>query len=513
MAEAADARPAARRKLRPPVAVALVALGLLAGGLGLDEAATDAPTIDEPVYVSAGLASLTRHDLRLNTQHPPLAKAIAALPVLLAGPPSPSGRAWAHARERPYAAAFQQASRRMGTLHTITLLSRLLPLLGTLASGLVVFLLGRRLGGDRGGLLAAGLWLLNPYVLGIGHVDGIDMPAALATLVVVLAVARWAERPSPRRLVVLGLACAAAVLVRDTGLLAALVALAIVAWRARAARPVLAVLAVWAASIWLVYLALDPAFTLAYPNVLPQRYVDGLRALAAAHARPAPAFLLGHVWNGGRWWFWPASMAIKLPASMLLAFALAMVALVRRRRELDAPLLLAVAGCGIVLTVFTVVAPVDFGLRYLLGPIALACVATAALARLPPGLLALVVAIGAAFTLASAPASIAWTAPPFGPTYDITAAGNGDWGQDAWRLQSWARGRHAWIACYEPRGSGCVQDVAGARRLTKHQTPGTVHGWVAISATLRNLHGWDPWLAHERLAGTIGETVLLYHLP
>lgn len=508
MATAADAT----RATRLPILAALVALGLFAGGLGLYEAATDAPTIDEPVYVSAGLASLTRHDLRLNTQHPPLAKALAALPVLLAGPPSPEGAVWARARDRPYAAAFAQQARRAGSLRTITLLSRIVPLLALLGSGLVVFALGRRLGGDRGGLLAAALWLANPYVIGIGHVDGIDGPAALTTLLAVLGVVRWAERPTRARLVAVGLACAAAVLVRDTGPLVALVALGVVGWRARAVRPVLVAGLALVAAVWVVYLILDPAYTLTHPDVLPQRYVDGLRALASAHARPAPAFLLGRVWNGGRWWFWPASLAVKLPASMLVAFGLAGVAAVRRRRDLPAVLLISLAGCGLVLTAFTVLSPVDFGLRYLLPVIALACVACAALATLRGWALGLLVGVGVAFTVASAPGSIAWTAPPFAPSYDITAAGNGDWGQDAWRLEDWARGRRAWIACYEPKGGGCVQDVPGARRLTKHQDPAAVHGWVAISATLRNLHGWDTWLARRRLAGTIDQTELLYRV-
>ena len=49
-------------------------------GLGLRQAWTDAPTYDEPIYLSAGVTSLLGHDLRLNPEHPPLAKALAALP-------------------------------------------------------------------------------------------------------------------------------------------------------------------------------------------------------------------------------------------------------------------------------------------------------------------------------------------------------------------------------------------------------------------------------------------------
>src|SRR5205085_8518126 len=55
----------------------LVALAALCAAVALAavwEAAGDSTTIDEPVYVSAGMTALTRQDLRLNPQHPPLAK-------------------------------------------------------------------------------------------------------------------------------------------------------------------------------------------------------------------------------------------------------------------------------------------------------------------------------------------------------------------------------------------------------------------------------------------------------
>lgn len=483
------------------------------GAMGFYEAANDAPTIDEPVYVSAGLASIVHHDLRMNTQHPPLAKALAALPVLLADPVVPLGRVWAHGRDRPYARVFQQEARVHHQLHELTLLSRIVPLLELLASGLLVFALGRRLAGDTGGLFSAALWMLNPYVVGIGHVDGIDVPFTLATLAVVLALVRWQEQPSSRRVAAVGVACGVAVLVRDTGPLLLVVSLALVAYRARGVRPVLIVAGVAWLVLWLVYLVLDPGFATSHLNVLPQRYVDGLGALVTAHARHAPAFLLGHLWSGGRWWFWPASMIIKLPVSMLAAFVLAPMVLRRAEATARGRVLLALAPCALLLAAFTVAAPADLGLRYLLPVIALLTVLGAPLVRLRPVAPAVLVAVGAAFTVASFPGSIAWIAPPFGPGYAVASAGNLDWGQDAWRLQAWARGRRAWIACYTPEGSGCVEDVPGARRLSKSQDPAQVHGWVAMSATLQNLHGWHPWLRRLRPVGTIGGTELLYRVP
>jgi hypothetical protein len=502
-------------RLPPRVAAGLIVLCLLAAGVGVYEATADAPTIDEPVYVSAGVASLVRHDLRLNTQHPPLAKALAALPVLLALPSLPSGRLWQHHHDRPYARAFQERARVSDQLHEITLLSRIVPLLELILSGLAVFALARRLGGDAGGLLSAALWLGNPYVLGIGHVDGIDVPFALATLVVVLTLVRWLERPTGRRVALAGLACGAAMLTRDTGPLLLVVALGLVGWRARRVQPVLVCAVAAGALIWAAYLVLDPAYTLSHFAPLPQRYIDGLRALVRAHQHPAPAFLLGHLWAGGRWWFWPGSMLVKLPASLLACFALAPWWLRRAPAEPRRRVLAALVPSALLLTAFTVAAPVDFGLRYLLPVLALLCVACAPLVALRPRALPWgLVAVGAAFVALSFPYSIAWIAPPFGPGYETASAGNFDWGQDAWRLQDWARGKRPWIACYTPRGSGCVEDVVGARALARDANPAGVHGWVAMSATLRNLHGWDPWLRRLRPVGTLGDgTELLYRVP
>ena len=72
-------------------ALILTLLCAAAASMCLWEATQDSPTIDEPVYVTAGLTGLVRHDLRLNPQHPPLAKVLAALPVLAENPGLPGG--------------------------------------------------------------------------------------------------------------------------------------------------------------------------------------------------------------------------------------------------------------------------------------------------------------------------------------------------------------------------------------------------------------------------------------
>ena len=98
----------------PLAVLAVVAAGFLA--LGLGEAWSDAPTFDEPVYVSAGLAAVLHHDLTLNDEHPPVPKTLAALPVLLVHPVIPGNGHWAGNDERSYSARFVEAQVAAGSL-------------------------------------------------------------------------------------------------------------------------------------------------------------------------------------------------------------------------------------------------------------------------------------------------------------------------------------------------------------------------------------------------------------
>src|SRR4051794_30597745 len=81
-------------------------------------------------------------------------------------------------------------SARNAALPARATVSRLVPIVELVLTGLLVYALASRLGGRAGGTFAAALWLLNPFVLGIGHLDGIDIPFTLVTLAMALAVLR-----------------------------------------------------------------------------------------------------------------------------------------------------------------------------------------------------------------------------------------------------------------------------------------------------------------------------------
>src|SRR5580700_7783613 len=62
-------------------AALLGAMFLISGGAALRESST----VDEATHLSAGLSYWQRLDMRLNDEHPPLGKLLAALPLAVRG--------------------------------------------------------------------------------------------------------------------------------------------------------------------------------------------------------------------------------------------------------------------------------------------------------------------------------------------------------------------------------------------------------------------------------------------
>jgi len=511
----------------PAIVLCAIIAFLVLGGF---EAWGDSATYDEPVYVSAGVVAVLHHDLADNAEHPPLFKVLAALPVLLVHPVVPGDGHWNLNDERAYSARFVRAQLRAGTLQQVTFAARIVPLLEGAVLGLALFALAASLFGLWSGVLASVLWLLDPMTLGFGHLDGVDLPFALTTVVVSWCLVRWLARRDRRTLGWLGVACGAAVSAQATGLLLAGLAAGVVAvagWRSGRRgwtmwRPAATVALVAWAFVWIVYLVIDPRVVIHSWVVLPQPYVEGLRYLASHDAGAAPGFLIGHAWSGANPWFWPVSLLVKVPTpllAVLLAGPLALVALVRSGRIARTTwrhALAAVALPAIVLFTVELPNPRTLGIRYLLPSLALwiALASPVALVvgrRMLATALVSVVAAGAVIGALSFPHSLSYTAPPFRPGYRMATDSNLDWGQDFTLLTSWSRTHHPYVAYFGPRGLSPA-DVPGARSLVG-TPPGGIVGWVAASASDLTSADRGPlsWLRGYCPVGTLGGTILLYH--
>lgn len=171
---------------------------LLVGALlliGLVLAATsllrDSATFDEPFHLAAGYSQLLKGDFRLSPDHPPLARAWAALPLLL------MNVQWVPADDIGWIRSDSlSVSRRWlyntnpGDSQNLIVAGRWMMLPILVGLWLTIYAAGRMLVGPGAGLLALILAVLDPTLLAHGRLVTTDVPATLAFLLVIVTTAR-----------------------------------------------------------------------------------------------------------------------------------------------------------------------------------------------------------------------------------------------------------------------------------------------------------------------------------
>lgn len=491
--------------------LALGALTLLFLGLGLLQAARDAPTIDEAPDLVAALVTVEKRDLRITPEHGVLHHVLPGiLPVLLADPLVPETEAYGSGAWFDYTDDVIRANEEAGRLADVLFWFRVVPLVAGAAVGWVLYALGRRLTGPLGGLIAAGLWFTTPYIVGLAHLGSLDVSFTLAVVGLVLAVVRDREAPSPGRALAVAFVLGAALATRQSAVVLVPVAVGFVAahrWpdRQRLARGLFIALVVPVAFVWLVHRSIDPVpvdgppgerfdaivataeargplerLVLAVP--MPIEWQAGFGYLAVT-SDARPAYLLGSRWDGARPWFFPGSAAVKLPAPASLAIlaGIALLAIRHRRHTVLLPLAVT-AGVN---ALFLVVQPLNLGLRLAVPVLALAMVAGASLAplhRRPVGLVALglLAATQLASTVAAHPNSLAWTPPPFSDGYRAVGDSSIDFGQALFALRdAHAEDPFVAVSVVTPRG---LAVPTGTIRV-EDASPDELVGRVAVGVT------------------------------
>src|SRR6185369_2436982 len=88
-------------------AVILLLMAALAGGAALRESVS----VDEVAHLGAGVSYLQKLDMRMNIEHPPLAKLLAGLPLVVGGARADyQSPAWTFAQEGLFPAFLAQWS-------------------------------------------------------------------------------------------------------------------------------------------------------------------------------------------------------------------------------------------------------------------------------------------------------------------------------------------------------------------------------------------------------------------
>ena len=389
----------------------VVVLGLLVlVGLGLAGARDDSVTVDEPVHLASGWSYLATGDFRMSPTHPPLAKLVAALPLLWLKPHVDwSDASWREPHQWRFGNRFlfdwNDAER--------VLLPARFAMLGLSAvMAVAVFAWTRALAGDTAAALALLLCVTCPEILAHGRLATTDLPAALFFFLAVAAFERAARAASWPAVIGCGAAVGAACGSRHTGLLLGPVLLTLaagcaacrwptrlglwrraendVASRAETIGRLAAVLAIvglvaWAV-LWCLYgwryaASLEPlaAFdwkrvqpssptiaatldTLRGRRLLPEAYLYGFfDTLGRIDERRG--YLLGSYSLTGFRWFFPIAFAIKTPLLLLAALA---SALLFAWRALGARSIVFLTVPLLMYGAASVSAHVNLGLRYVL---------------------------------------------------------------------------------------------------------------------------------------------------
>jgi hypothetical protein len=176
-------------------------------------------TPDEVVYIPTGVSYLQQHDLRMNPEHPPLEKILAALPVIIDGArASYEDAAWSSPDQVDFAWASLRAWGPAGA-HRVYL-ARLPMILITLALAVSVFWMARSLGGVAGGILSLAAFVGSPFYFAYGPLVLNDIGVALFALLTVWAFATLWLAPDLKKAIVFGFALSGALLSKfSSGLL------------------------------------------------------------------------------------------------------------------------------------------------------------------------------------------------------------------------------------------------------------------------------------------------------
>jgi len=259
-------------------------------------------TTDEPNHIAAGYSYWQTRDFRMNPEHPPLAKLIATLPLLLIHPKFDTSRDdWKNVAEYPFGVTFLYQN----DADRVLFWSRV-PMVLIAAIGLLVtFFWARDLFGEQAGLFAAGMYAFSPNLLAHGMLVTTDVPlAAFEALTLYLF---WKKRD-----VYAGLALGIAMASKFSGVFLPL--LIVVLCFARDGKSALRRLLIMAGTSLFV---IESAYLFAHWPII--YFKNGLTVNIKVVPN-YPFYLFGQLKLGGWWYYFLVAFVLKATIPTLLSF-------------------------------------------------------------------------------------------------------------------------------------------------------------------------------------------------
>jgi hypothetical protein len=260
------------------------------------------------------------------------------------------------------------------------------------------------------------------------------------------------------------------------------------------------------------------------PGPLPE-IPDGLRYLRAQNRMGTPSYIFGQVRDGGFWYFFIVSLALKTPLAVLLLAAIGTRVVtaryLRNRNDWES---IAPLASAVMIILVTMPSRIDSGVRYVM-PVYVFMSMLAALA-----VVTLwnrqehrtVARVAAAVLLGWMAVSSALAHPDYLAYFNefggkdpsrLLVIGDLDWGQDMTRLATYLHEKQInhisimYDGFYEPSSL----DLPDTVKMNCHDVP---TGWVAVSArrALRSPECVE-WLPQQHRLDIVGKTMWIYYVP
>ena len=283
-------------------------------------------TADEPAHIACGLEYVANHVYKLETQHPPLTRAmIALLPYLNGtrprGIPNFQNEGWAVVtyEHHPETTLFLM---RLGNLPFFVL------------GGLVVFFWTRRYFTPATAAVTTFLYTLLTPVLAHGGLATTDMGLAACLGAAFLAALIWAEEPTYGHAILFGACSALVALTKFTalGFFPLGIVLALVCYLAverpgmgrlmqlgRERAPTFGIAVATGVFLWWAAFFFSWGKPTGWSISVPApEYFDGIAVVLTHNSTGHPAYLLGQTSNFGWWYYFPVAIAVKTPLAFLV---------------------------------------------------------------------------------------------------------------------------------------------------------------------------------------------------
>ncbi|KKU94026.1 MAG: Glycosyl transferase, family 39 [Candidatus Jorgensenbacteria bacterium GW2011_GWA1_48_13] len=348
-----------------PVALILIVVFLLMLNAALKETAI----FDETAHIAAGYGYVRYLDYRLNPEHPPLVKALSALPLLFMNLNFPTeAESWQKDVNGQWDVGNRFLYSEGNNPDEIVGAARIFPIILTLLTIILIYVWSLQILGRGWALVPAFLFGFSPSVLAHGHYVTTDVGATLGVLFGFYFFTKMLATPSRKKSILAGLALGAALLMKFSNvlLLPIFIFIGFIHYIAKIKRDGAALhyflvyfkrfVLMFFAALFLIY-AVYFLFTLNYPatkelsdaattlssfnprwlvdldlaliknSVLRPlgQYLFGLLMILQRAAGGNTAYFLGDLSAEGWWYYFPVVFLLKEPLPSLIMILLAVI--------------------------------------------------------------------------------------------------------------------------------------------------------------------------------------------